>query len=64
MDALSGRTHRMTLWQRAELWLLNLAERRIIPLLPRGTLRNQLRAHIDRSQAHLHSRVHDHGERP
>jgi hypothetical protein len=54
----------MTLWQRAELWLLNLAERRIIPLLPRGTLRNQLRAHIDRFQAHLHSRVHDHGERP
>lgn len=33
MAARSGRTNRMTLWQRAELWLLNLAERRIIPLL-------------------------------
>jgi hypothetical protein len=54
----------MTLCQRAELWLLNLGERRIIPLLPRGTFRSQLRARIDRAQARLHARVHDHDGRP
>jgi hypothetical protein len=64
MGARSDGTHRMTLCQRAELWLLNLGERRIIPLLPRGTLRSQLRTRIDRAQARLHSRVHDHSERP
>jgi hypothetical protein len=60
MGAPSDNTHRMTLYQRCVLWLLGVAERGVIPLLPRGALRNRLRARIDRAQAHLHSRVHDH----
>jgi hypothetical protein len=50
--------HRMTLHQRTVLWLLGAVERWVIPLLPRGELRHQLRARIDRAQARLHSRVH------
>jgi len=60
MGAPSGSTHRMTFYQRCVLWLLERAEQWVLPLVPRGTLRNQLRARIDRSQARLHSRVHDH----
>lgn len=60
MGAPSDNAHRMTLYQRCVLWLLNAAERGVIPLLPRGALRNRLRARIDRAQAHLHARVHDH----
>ena len=56
--------HRMTLYQRSVFWLLGVVERCIIPLLPRGALRNQLRARIDRAQARLHSRVHKHDGRP
>jgi hypothetical protein len=63
MGAPSGSTHRMTFYLRCVLWLLNAGERWILPLLPRGALRNRLRARIDRAQARLHSRVHDHGER-
>jgi hypothetical protein len=61
MGARSDNTHRMSLYQRAELWLLGFVEQRVIPLLPRGELRNSFRARIDRAQARLHSRVHDHG---
>ena len=60
MGAPSDNTHRMTLGQRSVLWLLETGERWVIPLLPRGTLRNQLRARIDRAHARLHSRLHDH----
>jgi hypothetical protein len=63
MGAPSDNAHRMTLNQRCVLWLLGAGERWVIPLLPRGALRNQFRARIDRAQARLHSRVHDHGER-
>jgi len=61
MRARSNDAHRMTLNQRCVLWLLGAVERWGIPLLPRGTRRNHLRARIDRAQARLHSRVHDHG---
>ena len=61
MGAPSDNAHRMTLNQRCVLWLLGVVERCVIPLVPRGTLRNRLRARIDRAQARLHSRVHDHG---
>lgn len=60
MGAPSDNTHRMTFCQRCLLWLFGVAERGVIPLLPRGALRNQLRARIDGAQARLHSRVHDH----
>jgi hypothetical protein len=61
MGTRSDNTHRMRLYHRAELWLLGVLERWVIPLLPRGALRTSLRARIDRAQARLHSRVHDHG---
>lgn len=61
MGARSEATHRMTLYQRFVLWLLGAGERWVIPLLPRGALRNRLRARLDRAQARLHSRVHNHG---
>jgi hypothetical protein len=60
MRARSDDAHRMTLYQRCVLWLLGVVERCVIPLLPRGALRHQLRARIDRAQARLHSRVHEH----
>jgi hypothetical protein len=60
MGARSEDTHRMTLYQRSVLWLLGVGERWVIPLLPRGALRNRLRARLDRAQARLHARVHDH----
>jgi hypothetical protein len=63
MRARSDDVHRMTLYQRSVLWLLGVVERRVIPLLPRGELRRQLRARIDRAQARLHSRVHEHDVR-
>ena len=61
MGAPSDNTHRITLYQRCVLWLLGAGERWVIPLLPRGTLRNQFRERIDRVHARLHSRIHDHG---
>ena len=64
MRLRSDGAHRMTLYQRSVLWLLGVVERCIIPLLPRGALRNQLRARIDRAQARLHYRVHEHDGRP
>jgi hypothetical protein len=64
MGAPPGNTHRTTFYQRCVLWLLEAAEHWVLPLLPRGALRNQLRGRIDRAHARLHSRVHDHGKRP
>jgi hypothetical protein len=61
MGARSEKTHRMTLYQRSALWLLGVGERWVIPLLPRGALRNRLRTRLDRAQARLHERVHNHG---
>jgi hypothetical protein len=61
MRARCNDAHRMTLNHRFIAWLLGAVERWGIPLLPRGTRRNQLRERIDRAQARLHSRVHDHG---
>ena len=60
MGAHSDNAHRMTLCQQCVLWLLEAGERWVIPVLPRGTLRKELRARIDRAHARLHSRVHDH----
>jgi hypothetical protein len=62
MGARPGNAHRLTLYQRSELWLLGVVEHLVIPLLPRGALRNRLRARIDYAQARLHSRVHNHGD--
>jgi len=62
MGARSGNAPRLTLYQRFVLCLLGVIERSVIPLLPRGALRNRLRARIDYAQARLHSRVHDHGD--
>ena len=61
MGARSENTHRMTLYQRSVLWLVGAGERWVIPLIPRGALRNRLRARLDRAQARLHSSVHNHG---
>jgi hypothetical protein len=63
MRANSDDAPRMTVRQRCVLWLLSAVERWVIPLLPRGASRNQLRARIDRAQARFHSRVHDHDVR-
>jgi hypothetical protein len=60
MGRRSDNFHRLTLYQRYVLWLLGVVERSVIPLLPRGGLRHKLRARIDRAQARLHARVHDH----
>jgi hypothetical protein len=60
MRAYSDDAHRMTVYQRSVLWLLDVVERWLIPLVPRGELRHQLRARIDRAQARLHSHVHEH----
>ena len=60
----SDEIHRMTPYQRCLLWLLGAVERVLVPLLPRRRLRNRFRARIDRAQVRLHSRVHDHRERP
>lgn len=48
--------HRMTVYQRAVSWALDIIEGRIVPILPRGP-RQRLRAYIDRAQARLHSRT-------
>jgi len=50
-------SHRMTLYQRAVSWALDIVEGRIAPALPRGPLRQRLRAYIDRAQARLKSRT-------
>jgi hypothetical protein len=60
MGARSSKAHRLTLYQRSVLGLLGAVERWVIPLFPRGALRNRLRARIDHAQARLHARVHDH----
>ena len=60
MQARSDDTHHMTLYLRCALWLLAAVERWVMPFVPRGELRRQLRARIDRAQARLHSRIHDH----
>jgi hypothetical protein len=52
--------HRIGFVDRALAWTLGAAERWIIPTLPRGALRQRLRASIDRAQAQLHSRIHEH----
>jgi hypothetical protein len=54
----SDEMHRLTPYQHCLLWLLGAVERVFVPLLPRGRLRNKLRARIDRAQARLHARVH------
>ena len=59
MRARSDDTHHMTLYLRCALWLLGAAERWVMPFVPRGELRRQLRARIDRAQARLHSRIHE-----
>jgi hypothetical protein len=61
MRARSAITYRVTLYQRSVLWILGIVERRVIPLFPRGELRQRLRARLDRAQARLHARVHDGG---
>jgi hypothetical protein len=60
MRAHSADARHMTLRQRCVLWLLAAGERWVTPLFPRGELRQGFRARIDRAQARLHSRVHDH----
>jgi hypothetical protein len=53
---MQNHSHRMTLYQRAVSWALDIIEGRILPALPRGLLRQRLREYIDRAQARLHSR--------
>jgi hypothetical protein len=62
MGAPSDKTHRMTPYQRCVLWFLETGEQWVLPLVPRGSFRNQLRARLDRAHTRLHSRVHGHGD--
>ena len=64
MGARSAKAHRMTPYQRCVLWLLETGEQWVLPLVPRGSFRHQLRARIDRAHIHLHSRVHGHDDPP
>jgi hypothetical protein len=56
-------THRLSWYQRAAAWTLEFIERRLIPLVPRGSLRQRLRASTDRAQARLHERIQVGGTR-
>jgi hypothetical protein len=51
--------HQMTLGQRFLAWELALIER-ILPILPRFSLRQRWRARVDDAQARLHLEVHPH----
>jgi hypothetical protein len=55
---MQNHLHRMTLYQRAVSWTLDIVEGKIVRVLPRR-LRQRLRAYIDRAQARLHSRTDD-----
>ena len=59
---MSSLSHRVRFFERCATWALGFVERWIIPALPRGLLRQRLRASIDRAQARLHSRVHEHSD--
>jgi hypothetical protein len=48
----------LTPFQRFESWLLDLAEKRLLPLLPRGPLRRRFLARLDRAHVSLHRSVH------
>ena len=50
-------SHRMSLRDRVLSWMLDLAERRVLPALARER-REALRSMIDRCNAQLHKRVH------
>jgi hypothetical protein len=53
---MQNHSHRMTLYQRAVSWALDIVEGWILPALPRGLHRQRFREYIDRAQARLHSR--------
>jgi hypothetical protein len=48
----------VTPYQSFVSWLLNLAEKRLLPMLPRGTLRRRFLARLDRAQVDLYRSVH------
>jgi len=50
-------SQRLTLYQRAVCWTLNIIEGWIMPALPHGRLRRGLLAHLDRAQARLSART-------
>jgi hypothetical protein len=51
--------HRLNGYQRVAAWGLALIERCLIPLAPRGSLRQRLRAWVDSAQARLHERIEE-----
>jgi hypothetical protein len=48
----------LTPYQRSASWFLDLAEKRILPLLPRGPLRRRFLTRLDRAHVSLHRSVH------
>ncbi|HET7756264.1 MAG TPA: hypothetical protein VFK87_03325 [Steroidobacteraceae bacterium] len=60
---MQPQVHRLSWQQCAALWALEFIERRLIPLVPRGALRQRLRASTDRAQARLHERIQVRGTR-